>query len=53
VTALASYQIVADTRPVRGTAADEALVATAAWASFTTARRIGSWLHQPTWFAVV
>jgi AhpD family alkylhydroperoxidase len=47
--AFASYQIDAevlnDARPSPGPAGDEALVAAAAWASFTAARRIGSWLH--------
>ena len=47
--ALASYQVDArvldDARTQPGPAGDETLVATAAWASFTAARRIGSWLH--------
>ena len=47
--ALASYQVDAhvldDARTCPGPAGDETLVATAAWASFAAARRIGSWLH--------
>ena len=47
--ALASYQVDADVlddaRTCPGPAGDETLVATAAWASFAAARRIGSWLH--------
>jgi len=47
--ALASYQvdarILGDARTGPGPAGDETLVATAAWASFAAARRIGSWLH--------
>lgn len=47
--ALASYQVDAqilnDARTHPGPAGDEALVAAAGWASFTAARRIGSWLH--------
>jgi len=47
--ALASYQVDAhvlgDARIGPGPAGDETLVATAAWASFAAARRIGSWLH--------
>ena len=31
--------------PALGPVGDEALVATAAWASFAAARRVGSWLH--------
>lgn len=49
LTALASYQIDSEildaARPSLGSAGDEALVVTAAWASFAAARRIGSWLH--------
>jgi len=49
LTALASYQIDAQildaARPSPGPVGDEALVATAAWASFAAARRVGSWLH--------
>jgi hypothetical protein len=49
LTALASYQVdaqvLADARTRPGPAGDETLVATAAWASFAAARRIGSWLH--------
>jgi len=47
--ALASYQVDArvlhDARTRPGPAGDETLIATAAWASFAAARRIGSWLH--------
>src|SRR5262249_1124557 len=47
--ALASYQVDAhvldDARTCPGPAGDETLVATAAWASFAAARRIGAWLH--------
>jgi len=49
LTALASYQvdskILEDARPSGGPVGDEVLVAAAAWASFSAARRIGSWLH--------
>jgi len=47
--ALASYQVDAqvldDARTRPGPAGDATLVATAAWASFAAARRIGTWLH--------
>jgi len=46
----ASYQIdthvIEDARNHLEPAADEALIAATAWASFTAARRIGSWLHH-------
>lgn len=38
-------QVVQDARPRPGPDGDAALVATAGWASFAAARRIGSWLH--------
>jgi hypothetical protein len=52
LTALASYQIdtqvLDDARNHLQPAADETLVAAAAWASFTAARRTGSWMHHNT-----
>jgi AhpD family alkylhydroperoxidase len=47
--ALASHQVdpqvLADARTHTGSAGDELLVATASWASFAAARRIGTWLN--------
>jgi hypothetical protein len=47
--ALASYQVddqvLDDARPCPGPDGDRALITTAAWASFTATRRIGTWLH--------
>ncbi|MBE1603372.1 carboxymuconolactone decarboxylase family protein [Actinopolymorpha pittospori] len=51
LTALAPYQIderlIGEARAHLGPAADEPLVAACAWASFTAARRVGTWLAPP------
>lgn len=48
LTALAPYQVddrvIGEARARLGSASDEALVAACAWASFTAARRVGTWL---------
>ncbi len=50
LTALASYrvspEVVASFREHHPS--DEQLIAVAAWASFTAARRVGTWLHPPS-----
>lgn len=51
LTALASHQVdeqvINDVRALSEPAADATLIAATAWAAFTTARRIGTWLRPP------